>query len=450
MEREIIFRLKEGVTLTEEADGALLVDPKTEKTAVVNLVGSVLLKICDGKLSREKMVKVLREKYPEKTVRAIEADVARLLVQLSNFIEPDNIPDGASKNILAYVCAPPSAVGFMITNACNLRCKHCSAAAAKPLEDELSTDEWRRVVKDLAEIGVSAVALTGGEPFLREDIFDVIEKIMECSMGLQINTNATLMTEEVAKKLSTLPRPPSIIVGLDGASAETHDLLRGEGTFDKAIRGLKILQKYGLHFKVFTVVTRYNCHELEEVLKLAKQVGAYQMDITFVVGTGRAPCYAPDFYFPKEERASILEEVESLSHKYPSFVGGACLQQAQRVRAFREGVDMYYPRSGKLFSCGAAITGCTIQPDGTVIPCDMSEAIKAGNIRENSFWHVWQSSEVLREIRSFRGMDLDEVEVCRTCDYRNICIGTCPAAAYGETKVWPSGSPFCVVPLKEV
>ena len=70
-------------------------------------------------------------------------------------------------------------------------------------------------------------------------------------------------------------------------------------------------------------------------------------------------------------------------------------------------VDKYYPQSGKLFSCGAAIGTCTIQPDGTVIPCDMSEAIKGGNIRENSFWHVWQSSEVLCELRSFRGMDLD-------------------------------------------
>ncbi|HIE29590.1 TPA: PqqD family peptide modification chaperone [Candidatus Poribacteria bacterium] len=116
--------------LTEEADGALLVDPKTEKTTVLNLVGSVLLKICDGKLSREKMVEVLREKYPEKPVRAIEADIARFLVQLSNVIEPDNIPDGASKNILAYVCAPPRSVGFMITNACNLRCKHCSSSKA--------------------------------------------------------------------------------------------------------------------------------------------------------------------------------------------------------------------------------------------------------------------------------------------------------------------------------
>jgi len=76
----------------------------------------------------------------------------------------------------------------------------------------------------------------------------------------------------------------------------------------------------------------------------------------------------------------------------------------------------------------------------------MSEAIKGGNIRENSFWHVWQSSEVLCELRSFRGMDLDEVEICRTCDYRTICIGTCLAAAYGETGIWPSGNPFCVIP----
>ncbi|HIE29589.1 TPA: radical SAM protein [Candidatus Poribacteria bacterium] len=217
-------------------------------------------------------------------------------------------------------------------------------------------------MKDLAEIGVSAVALTGGEPFLREDIFDIIEKIMECSMGLQINTNATLMTEEVAKKLSTLPRRPSIIVGLDGASSETHDQLRGEGTFEKTIRGLTILQKYGVPFKVFTVLTKYNCHEFEEILLLAKQVGAYQIDITFVVGTGRAHCYSPEFYFPNEERADIFEEVESLSHKYSGFVGGACLQQAQRVRASREGVDMYYPQSGKLFSCGAGVMGCTIQP----------------------------------------------------------------------------------------
>ncbi len=453
MEEEILFRLKEGVTLTEEAEGALLVDPKTEQTAVLNVVGSVLLKICDGELKREKMVEVLREKYPEKTMHAIEADVASFLVQLSNVIEPDNIPDGASKNILAYVCPPPSAMSFALTSACNLQCKHCSATAGKPLPDELSTSEWLKLVSEIAEIGVSLIALTGGEPFLRNDVFEIIEKIMEFPMGLRINTNATLLTEDLVRQLSAMPRLPfiGVSVSVDGAQSESHDWLRGDGTFEKTIRGLELLANYGIIFKLFTVVTKHNRHELEDILQLAKQLGAREIEIGLVIMSGRAPCYVEELHLSDEETKATLADVEKLAKKYPRFVVGSCLQMAERLRAFRRNVDIYYPRSGKMMSCGAGVALCTIRPDGTVVPCDMSLDFKAGNIREDDFWQIWQSSETLRWIRSFRGMDINELEGCQTCNYRELCIGNCPAAAYAETGIWSCRSSLCVTPeIQEV
>lgn len=144
---------------------------------------------------------------------------------------------GLAKPFTSY---SPFLIVWNFTNACNLRCKHCYQKAEKSTSDELNTKEVMNIIDRMGEIGITYVALSGGEPLMRKDFFDAAKRMEKNEIAFSIATNGTLLTKENVKKLEEADCK-YIQISLDGATAKTHDWLRGKGMFEKTIKGIKTL-----------------------------------------------------------------------------------------------------------------------------------------------------------------------------------------------------------------
>ncbi len=141
----------------------------------------------------------------------------------------------------------PKNIDIDITNRCNLKCVYCSHFdSASDVEQDLPKEEWIKFFEELNRCAVISVNISGGEPFVRKDLKDIIEGIISNRMRFNITSNGTLITDEMAEFLATTKRCNFVQVSIDGSIPIVHDMFRGEGNFQKAINGIKILQKYNI------------------------------------------------------------------------------------------------------------------------------------------------------------------------------------------------------------
>jgi len=170
---------------------------------------------------------------------------------------------------------PPHLISYAVTRKCNLKCKHCySEATEKLAPDELSTDEARRLLDEIAQWGIKLLIFDGGEPLAREDFFDIASYAHQKKFRVVIGSNGTLIDLEVAKRLKA-SGIMAVQISIDRAVAQTHDWFRGEeGAFNKALQGAKTCRTVGLPFQFGMTIRRGTLDELgrlEEEDPLAMQ-----------------------------------------------------------------------------------------------------------------------------------------------------------------------------------
>ncbi|MEW6376328.1 MAG: radical SAM protein, partial [Thermodesulfobacteriota bacterium] len=175
-------------------------------------------------------------------------------------------------------------VAWEVTRNCNLACVHCRASAERgPYPGELSTEECLRVMDEIASISKPVIILTGGEPLLQSDIFDLARYGSGKGFRMVMATNGTLITEETVKemKASGIQR---ISISLDGPDAETHDAFRKvKGSFEGSLQGTEMAKKEGLEFQINTTITQANLHLIADILRLAVDLGAVAHHIFLLV-----------------------------------------------------------------------------------------------------------------------------------------------------------------------
>lgn len=349
----------------------------------------------------------------------------------------------------------PFLVVWDFTHACNLKCKHCYQRAEKPMPDELTTEEAKRLVKELADADVVALAFSGGEPLMRKDFFEVAEYARSLGVYVAVATNGTLITKEVARKLKDID-VDYVEISVDGANAETHDGFRGvPGMFDRSIEGVKNCVEVGLFTAIATTATEHNVDEMQDIYKMAKDLGCKRHMIFNFIPTGRGVELVEDDLSP-EEREQLLGQI------YDNLISGGCeafstAPQLARFALERAGaagggplVSAHFALHGTHLSertrliseflggCGAGRCYCAIEPNGDVLPC-VFMPIKVGNIREKPFVQIWRESPVLRDLRDRRKLKGH----CAVCEYRYAC-GGCRARAYGYFGDYHMPDPGCV------
>ncbi len=318
----------------------------------------------------------------------------------------------------------PSLLSWNITRQCNLRCSHCYRdAREKPDPEELTTEQGLRLIEEIASAGFRVLILSGGEPLMRSDLYQFISAARARGIRPVLGTNGTVIDTTVARRLrdAGLTRAG---ISLDSTDSHYHNQLRGSATaWQQAMAGMRACKEAGLPFQVNTTVTRQNQDQLLKITDLAREIGAAGHHIFFLIPTGRAREMADDLV-EAERCERILEGLLERQQQGDIEIKPTCAPQFVRI-AERLGVSTRF-RMG----CLAGRTYCVITPNGEVQPCPYLP-LRVGNVREESFSHIWSQAELLKSLRR------DPLQgTCGRCRWAQRCFG-CRARAY-----WASGGNY--------
>jgi SynChlorMet cassette radical SAM/SPASM protein ScmE len=325
----------------------------------------------------------------------------------------------------------PTTVDIALTGKCNLRCKHCNTSDTWALDEELDLGGWVKVLDQLKEEKIFNLTIFGGEPFAYPEINGFLKLLNDYPMRVNILTNGTLIDANTVKYLKKMRFLENLQVSIDGSCPEVHDWQRGEGSFDKAINGVKLLIDENVPVKIKAIVNKHSCGDIENMVKLALSLGLRGMDFGDAVECGRAAVFASDMSFQGEVHRLMMETVFRMKEKYPDFAIGGTLGQKKEML---EDFYAHGPGQGKrgtFSTCPAGQSTLSIRSDGKVVPCSAFWTFICGDIRKDSLRDIWDNSERLNTIRAIADEKLtDHDPECEKCDYLTYCNGGCRACAY--------------------
>lgn len=288
----------------------------------------------------------------------------------------------------------PLAVHLEVIATCNLTCKHCFAGVLPRHEPPVTVEEMEPLFRSLARMGSYRLGLTGGEPFARSDLFDIIDLAAYHGLHPCITTNALLITEDIARELGQR-KLLWLNVSLDGATPETNDLIRGKGVFERVMKRLKILGEHTRFTLAFTIM-KTNIEEIEACAELAYQVGAEAAVFRPLYPVGIAGSnleLMPTF-------AEYNQALNTLAGLDDQAGYQMCTIDPFSPHSRDEAQSQIYDNSG----CGAGNTVCSISVGGNVNPCSfLGSGFDAGNIRDTSFEEIWHRSQGFTAIRNLPG-----------------------------------------------
>lgn len=334
----------------------------------------------------------------------------------------------------------PIIISWNITKKCNLNCAHCYRDAGSAARNELTTPEAFDLIDEIEKSGFKMLILSGGEPLIRKDVFEIIKYASDKKLKIMLGSNGTLITDTVAKKCLKAG-VARLGISVDSIDKKKHDDFRKyPGSFKKTLKGIENLKKANVPFQIHTTVTKNNINEIQDITSFAEKIGAKAHHLFFLVLTGRA---AHDAALNMGSNA-ILEQISAEEQerllrniirgmkngKIKIEVKPTCAPAFVRI-AKKEGLDMHYTRG-----CLAGISYCVILPDGEVHPCPYLP-VSAGNIRNKKFSRIWKESKLFSELRlqNLKGS-------CGRCIYNKIC-GGCRAQAYAVYSDYLAQDPFC-------
>jgi len=334
-------------------------------------------------------------------------------------------------------------VAWEVTRNCNLNCAHCRAAATnQDYAGELDTPAALRLLDQIAEVGQPIVILTGGEPLMRKDIFELAAYGTAKGLRMVMAPNGTLITEAVAQKMSA-SGIQRISVSLDGATKERHDGFRGvDGAFEGALRGIEAAKSQGIEFQINTTISKYNYDQIPEILKLAENLGAAALHIFLLVPTGRGK-YIVDQAITAEEYEYTLNWFYDQKQKTNLQLKATCAPHYYRIlrqRARQDGLSVTYDTHGLdavTRGCLGGTSFCFISHTGIVQPCGFLD-LNCGDVTQKPFSEIWWDAEIFNQLRDFDSLK----GKCGACEFKSVC-GGCRARAYEATGDYLAEEPLC-------
>lgn len=346
----------------------------------------------------------------------------------------------------------PRIIAWEVTKRCPLKCKHCRASASdQKFDDEFTLDECYKVLDNIASFAKPIIILTGGEPMIRHDIYDISKYGTELGLRMVMAPCGILMDKSTINKIkeSGIAR---ISLSIDGANKTTHDEFRQlDGAFDSVIKAAKLSKEEGLEFQINSTITKLNYKEIDKILKLAVELGAVSFHPFLLVPTGRAKNLV-DLAITADEYEDILNWIYERIKDSLIQIKPTCAPHFYRILHQREN---YEGRTVSFDTHGinAMTKGCLggqsfafISNTGSVQICGFLDN-EAGNIRRENynFQKIWNTSDLFKAMRN-----IDEYHgKCGICEYRKVC-GGCRARAFALTGDYLAEEPFCVYETKKV
>lgn len=346
----------------------------------------------------------------------------------------------------------PKWIAWEITRRCNLKCIHCRSSSETEVKGhpDFSFEEALRIIDDISSYAKPVIVLSGGEPLLRADVFDIARYGTDKGLRMCLATNGTLVTDEVCLRIKE-SGIKIVSLSLDGSEESVHDDFRSQkGAFRATINAGRLFKEHGIEFIINSSFTKRNQEEIPKVYRLAKEIGATAWYMFMIVPTGRAEEIMNEL-ISKEDYEEILKwHYQMEKAEKEMLVRPTCAPHYYRIvlQQSKEEGERFQRRTLK-FSTGGAkgcIAGqliCLIDVDGNVLPCSYFPK-PAGNIKEKPFKEIWENSELFKELRDFKSYK----GKCGSCEYITVC-GGCRARAYSVYGDYLEEEPFCgYVPVK--
>lgn len=321
-------------------------------------------------------------------------------------------------------------ISWNTTQACNISCVHCYRDAGLKREDELNTEEGKKLLSEIAKAGFKIVILSGGEPLMRPDIYELISHAREIGLRPVLGTNGILITEEVAHKLKAAGLLRAGI-SLDSRDKDKHNNFRkAEGAWEQAVQGMEACKKAGLGFQIHTTVMNWNQNEVTDLTDFAVEIGAAAHHLFFLVPTGRAKDIE-DTTLKTAEYEALLNRILDKQQQVSIELKPTCAPQFMRIAKERN-MPMRFTRG-----CLAGTGYCVILPNGDVHPCPYLP-MTVGNVKTTDFDKIWRDSEMFNELRHqpLKGG-------CGNCGYDDICGGCRARAYYYSDGDYMAEEPWC-------
>jgi radical SAM protein with 4Fe4S-binding SPASM domain len=412
------LKLDEGVFYAKRGGKHLFLQPSAPDWLVVNRNGAILLSCCDGTATLEKIIasgSSIGSLLPQAEALFSEALGRGILVDTSftQQRDPGTMLAGnqrRSKPVLGSVY-------LKLTNQCDLHCNYCYAQSGKP-SDVLSFGDLESIAHSVASISRSVeYVLSGGEPLLNPYALDFAEMVKKSGNSVHILTNGTLINEKNADRISKVAN--MVKISLDGSSEAIHSVTRGKGNFERVVRAIDLLTELRVNVIVAMTVTRKNRSDISAM------VSRFGSRLTF------QPLFKAGRGQDKDELLLIgLEYYDALASVDGVAPMGRIGRTLESVRA--RGVRR----------CALAEREISISETGDVYPCQLLHAaeFKAGNIRELSLAEIYYESPVFNRLR---GINVDTLGKCSTCQIRYICGGACRARDFYEVGSIENVGEFC-------
>ena len=339
---------------------------------------------------------------------------------------------------------PPKMVTLMITNGCNLRCKHCwPKSRSSDVTPPVPVDTLRRLIRELVNLGVEEICLTGGEPLTHPDWFEILN--FSCKQSglkrVRLQTNATLLTEADIKVLRSINfEGLSVQVSLEGAKPQTHDRVRGSGNFERAFRGLKLLAEGGLGKQTLVAFTEmeHNFTELPLLLDMVDVLGIGRLASGTLVLGGRAAQtdqLAPPTPSQYRDLLDLFHSDTQFRSRYKKIGNIAALEWlAGRLNPSPQ-------------SC-VCIETPYINADGQMYPCVMLpiEEYAVQGVHHRPLEEVLTEGALLwAELPELNLRRSVELEACKECPGKLHCGGGCMGRAYAATGNFMSVEDRCAL-----
>lgn len=390
-------------TLRLEANGALLYDRRAHQYFPLSAAESFLLCAVKEVPLKQAMA------HLTKAVGAKEAKATRDALRESGELTPDGTFEGRliDTRAVAGAFGAPLVAHLGTTLACNFACNHCYSSSGKRAPDELTTAEIGNVIDQLAEMGCQKLVLGGGEPFLRDDLPEVIATADARGIDCFVHTNGSKLTPKMLAALAECP-PAALAVSLDGPDAATNDAIRGAHAFERAMKGIAVLQRsYAPGFNLSVTITPKNALLAPKMVELAHAHGAKVLLLRPAYPAGEAMA-EPGLVCDRDTFARAID--------------------LARGRAAELGVTVDAPHPHEQgvpdfegFGCVAARVVLGIDPRGNVTPClNLPDSFLAGNVRSKGLLELWRGGRPFVAVRS----QVANAQ-CNGCRHFDTCRGGC-------------------------
>lgn len=424
--------------------------------AIMNKTAGEVLELLETTDDAKRIADVLHERYPSVPLDKLESDVKTIVSQFQKFgiIVPEEY-DARELLTIHATCtediasvfnntlSAPVGVACMLTYNCNQKCLHCYTLSPVKVSNELKTHEWKRILDELSKLRVFYTIFAGGEPLVHKDIVELVDYASNKRLNPAIATNAYLLNEKKIEELIAAGIR-GFLISLDGATAEVHDTFRrSKGSFDRTVNAVSILSEKNIDTVVLATVTTMNVHQIPDIMELADSLGVRRLSLVKLRKSGRAISHY-DLQLSPHEYVDLLKKI----HEKEQELQRTSVLYPDLPAAFFEksiGLDHYEELKGlgKIELCGAGIVGCVVSPSGDVRPCDASGDVSAGNVRENSVKHIWDTAVLFNQLRGIRK---NEIHPCSACRLRDTCLMGCRAL---PSQVGDAGDMYRADPLCE-